>query len=148
MNKFLADAFETAVTEEDDHIVGTEHVEADFEFARQHTISTILKAEDALEKMVELAEASQAPRAFEVVATLVKTLLDGNKDLMELSQRNRTLMTPDRKLQQVPGPGGTTNFFLTTEELQKKLMEAGVDTGLREIKTIEAQPNTKKENDV
>lgn len=69
----------------------TESVKQDFEFARGQMVSAIDKGREALDHMLEIAQQSQHPRAFEVVATLVKTLADANKDLLELSKRKADL---------------------------------------------------------
>lgn len=68
-----------------------ESVKQDFEFARGQMVSAIDKGREALDHMLEIAQQSQHPRAFEVVATLVKTLADANKDLLELSKRKADL---------------------------------------------------------
>ena len=63
--------------------VFNESAKKDFTQAR----STILKMMDqgtvALETLLEIAKQSQHPRAFEVVANLIKTNLDAAKELMD-----------------------------------------------------------------
>jgi hypothetical protein len=39
--------------------------------------------------MMSLAKQSESPRAFEVASTLMKTLLDANKDFVEMSMKKK-----------------------------------------------------------
>jgi len=93
----------------------TEQVEQDFEYARGSLIDTIEKGREALSSMLDIAGQSQHPRAFEVVATLVKTLADANKDLLELSKR-KTDLTGEHAS---PTTVNNNLFVGSTSELQK-----------------------------
>ena len=90
-------------------------VHDDFEFARGNLIAVIEKGQEALSGIVDVAGMSQHPRAYEVVATLVKTVADANKDLLELQKRKKDLTGV--------GPVPTTvnnNLFVgSTAELQQ-----------------------------
>ena len=70
---------------------GDKQVDDDFEYARGNMISAIEKGQEALSGVLEVAGMSQHPRAYEVAATLVKTLADANKDLLELQKRKKDL---------------------------------------------------------
>lgn len=96
----------------------------DFEYARGNMIAVIEKGQEALTNMLDVAGQSQHPRAYEVIATLVKTVADANKDLLELQKRKKDLTGI--------GPAPTTvnnNLFVgSTAELQqliKKQNEQG-----------------------
>lgn len=97
-----------------------ENVNDDYEYARGNLISTLETGNEALQRMLELAGQSQHPRAYEVFATLMRTISDTNKDLLELSQRKQRI---DQKAN--PAASGKTvnnNLFVgTTSELQKIL---------------------------
>tara|TARA_B110000977_G_scaffold201814_1_gene298914 strand:- start:18676 stop:19116 length:441 start_codon:yes stop_codon:yes gene_type:complete len=67
---------------EDDTIV-------DIEQARGNIKNIIEQGDDALKEMIELAKQSESPRAFEVASTLMKTLLDANKDFVEMSTKKK-----------------------------------------------------------
>jgi hypothetical protein len=66
-------------------------IEDDTEFARQNIKTLIQKGNDAAEHIVEIAKQSEHPRAFEVVAGLLKNLADMNKDLLEIQKRKQDL---------------------------------------------------------
>jgi predicted DNA-binding protein YlxM (UPF0122 family) len=92
----------------------------DFEVARQNIHGIIKKSSEALDYLLEVAKASEHPRAFEVVSQLTKTLVDANKDLLELQKKIKELKTEEKQndLKQ-----NVTNalFVGSTSELQKFL---------------------------
>ncbi len=94
-------------------------VDSDFEFARVNMINVIDKGREALDDMLDVAQQTQAPRAYEVIATLIKTLSDSNKDLLELSKKAKEL----KKIDDSSGPKTVNNnlFVGSTAELQKLL---------------------------
>lgn len=75
--------------------VKSNSVDDDFQYARGNLISIIEKGQEALNGMLEVAQMSQHPRSYEVAATIIKTLSDANKDLMELSKRRKELERDD-----------------------------------------------------
>lgn len=61
----------------------------DIELAKKNIENIISLGDDAVKEMVEIAKQSESPRAFEVVSTLMKTLLDANKDYVDMSTKKR-----------------------------------------------------------
>ena len=61
----------------------------DIELAKANIENIINLGDDSVKEMVEIAKQSESPRAFEVVSTLMKTLLDANKDYVEMSTKKR-----------------------------------------------------------
>lgn len=59
----------------------------DRELARQTFRKMIQKSENMLDSLVQIAEATEHPRAFEVAANLVKTIADVASKLDEVSSR-------------------------------------------------------------
>jgi hypothetical protein len=66
-------------------------VEDDAEFARRNLKSLIEKGNTAVDGILNVASATDHPRAFEVAATMLKTMADMNKDLLEIQKRKRDL---------------------------------------------------------
>ncbi len=93
-----------------------DNVSSDFEYARGNLIAAIEKGQEALSGMLDVASQSQHPRAYEVVATLLKTVSDANKDLLELQKRKKDL-TGEMPM----GPTTVNNnlFVGSTAELQQ-----------------------------
>lgn len=96
-----------------------DQVENDFEYARENLMDVIGKGQEALFDMMDVARQSQHPRAYEVLSTLINTLVGANKDLLDLQTKKKKLLEtdPEATAQQV-----TNNLFVgSTAELQKML---------------------------
>lgn len=98
--------------------------EHDFELARKNLQELAKKGNKALDELILLAQNSEHPRAYEVVATLIKTLADTNKDLLDARKRKIDI---DKARGVSPSEGSKTvnnNLFVgSTSELQKFLRE-------------------------
>jgi len=68
-----------------------DEVQDDAEFARQNLRDLIEKGSDAADHIIAVAKQSDHPRAFEVVAGMLKNLSDMNKDLLEIQKRKQDL---------------------------------------------------------
>ena len=66
--------------------VSEQNVSSDYEFARSSLYNVIENGQDAMQELLQIASTSQHPRSFEVLATLMRTLVDANKDLLSLSK--------------------------------------------------------------
>jgi hypothetical protein len=91
---------------------------SDYDFARQNLYDVIGKGNEALDYLLELAKASEHPRAFEVVGQLTKTLIDANTNLLDIQKKVKELTKTD-------SPQNVTNalFVGSTSELQKLLKD-------------------------
>lgn len=90
-------------------------VDDDYHFARCNIVNIIQKGQEALDGIMDVASMSQHPRSYEVAATLIKTISDANKDLLELAKQKKAINGEDSKPQNV-----TNNLFVgSTAELQK-----------------------------
>lgn len=89
----------------------------DYTYARENLYDVIERGTEALDYLLELAKASEHPRAFEVVSTLTKTLVDANKDLLEVQTKVKKLKEEEKPDQ----PQNVTNalFVGSTADLQK-----------------------------
>jgi hypothetical protein len=61
-----------------------EDISNDFKYARENLYSVIEQGNHALEQLLDVARASEHPRAYEVVSTLMTTLVNANKEKKEL----------------------------------------------------------------
>ena len=64
-----------------------EKLDKDYDYARTNFYNVIESGTEALEQMLDVAKASEHPRAYEVVATIMKTLIDSNKELVAMSSK-------------------------------------------------------------
>jgi flagellar capping protein FliD len=70
-------------------------IDDDFATARKNLHQIIHKGNDALEEALLVAKSSEHPRAFEVVGGLIKTLVDANKDLLDIQKKLKDLKKSD-----------------------------------------------------
>lgn len=99
-----------------------DHLQDDYEASRETYKELIDKGNEAIDLMMELAKDSQHPRAFEVLATLLKTQADNNDKLLELQKRLKQLKEPAKGVQ---SPNVTNNnvFVGSTTDLQRFLLD-------------------------
>jgi hypothetical protein len=91
----------------------------DFEMARSNIHEVIQNGTYAIEKLSQIADSSQHPRAFEVLAKLMDTMLQANKDLLELQKQIRDIDAADSPTNE-EAKSVTNNLFVgSTAELQK-----------------------------
>lgn len=92
---------------------------ADIELAKRNIENIIGLGDDAVKEMVEIAKQSESPRAFEVVSTLMKTLLDANKDYVELSTKKRYAKEEEETKQETNITNN--NLIVSTADLLKMI---------------------------
>ena len=95
----------------------------DYEYARSNFYNVIESGTEALEQMLDVAKASEHPRAYEVVSTIMKTLVDANKDLVAMSTKK---VESEEKASSESPNGLTTNnnlFVGSTNELQQLIKD-------------------------
>ena len=101
------------------------HVDADFEYARLNLRELIAKGNDALDNLAFIAKNSEHPRAYEVIAMLIKTLTDANKDMIELQKKKVGIEAAVAKAaepKKVTTNNTNNNLFIgSTSDLQKLL---------------------------
>lgn len=97
-----------------------DQVENDFEYARRNMYDIIGQGQEAIARLMDIADQSQHPRAYEVVANLIKTMADTNKDLLDLTKKKRELQPKKEEAKQQV----TNNLFVgSTAELQTMLQK-------------------------
>jgi hypothetical protein len=99
-------------------------VETDTEYARRNIRDLIDKGSVAVDNLLQVSKESEHPRAYEVVAGLMKTMADLNKDLLELQKRKKDLQP---QLDSASNRGNITVekavFVGSTAELLKQIRE-------------------------
>ena len=98
-------------------------IEKDYEYTRGNLYSIIEKGQEAINGILELAEDSQMPRAYEVAGQLIKSVSDATDKLMDLQKKLK-----DVNEEQQPKRPNTVNnalFVGSTAELQK-LLKSGL----------------------
>lgn len=99
--------------------------ERDYKYARDNFYNVIEKGTDALEQMLDVARASEHPRAYEVVSTLMKTLVDANKDLVKMGDDKRKA---ESNIEDKDTKTVNNNLFVgSTSDLQEMLRDMKED---------------------
>ena len=96
-----------------------DHISTDYEYTRGNLYSIIEKGQEAINGILELAQESEMPRAYEVAGQLIKNVSDATDKLMTLQQKLKEVNAEEKK-----GPTNVTNnalFVGSTAELQKLL---------------------------
>ena len=89
--------------------------ERDLEYSRENLYHLIERGRDALDGILNLADQSQSPRAYEVAGQLIKTVTDTNRDLIDLQKKAKELFEKGQDPRTVPN-----NLFVgNTAELTK-----------------------------
>lgn len=114
------DVLEVSVVHNEDQY---KDIDSDYMYARENLYGIIENGSSALDSLVNIANASESPRAFEVVSHLMKTLTEANKDLLEIQGKVKKLK---EETQSTNNPNVTNNslFVGSTVELQKMLEDS------------------------
>jgi hypothetical protein len=100
-------------------------VHEDIAFARSNIRNLIRQGNSAVGDILEVARASEHPRAYEVASNLIKTMAEMNKDLLDI-QKKKIELTGEKP--KVPENQHTINvdkavFVGSTSDLIKKIKE-------------------------
>jgi hypothetical protein len=66
-------------------------LESDFNVARTNIRELLRKGDGAIDELLKVANESEHPRAYEVAATLIKTMADLNKDLLDIRKKKNEI---------------------------------------------------------
>ena len=95
----------------------------DFEYARRNYHDLLAKGTDALDEMIEVARATEHPRAFEVFSNMMKHEADINGNLIDLRKKKKDFDKKD-ELIELPKGQTTNNVFIgSTTDLQRMLKQ-------------------------
>jgi len=95
----------------------------DFEFVRRTYYDLIVKGSEALEEMMEVAKATEHPRAFEVLSGMMKNVADVNGNLLDLHKKQKDLKKEDELPKELPNQTTNNVFVGSTSDLQRMLMK-------------------------
>lgn len=103
----------------------TEDIRKDYEYTRGNLYSIIEKGQEAINGILELAQESEMPRAYEVAGQLIKNVSDATDKLMDLQKKLKDINKEEEK----KGPTTVNNalFVGSTADLQKMLKNVSKD---------------------
>ena len=137
MKNNLDDAFNITPTQvevdETDVVVGVDRekpdrltkddITKDYEYTRGNLYSIIEKGQEAINGILELAQDSEMPRAYEVAGQLIKSVSDATDKLMDLQKKLKDV--EEDNVQKGPSTVNNALFVGSTAELAK-LLKNGV----------------------
>lgn len=98
----------------------SDQVNNDFEFSRRMYYTLLTKGEEALEDMMDVAKATEHPRAYEVLSAMMKNVGDINDKLMDMHKKKKDIMTVE-KPKQLENNAPTIAFIGSTTDLQRAI---------------------------
>jgi len=92
----------------------------DYEYTRGNLYSIIEKGQEAIDGILEIAQESEMPRAYEVAGQLIKSVSDATDKLIDLQKKLK-----DVNEEQSKGPTNVTNalFVGSTADLAKLIKQ-------------------------
>jgi hypothetical protein len=122
----IGNEIEIILPKQPEPIINTPHedddIKADYNLSRRTFRDLINKGNQAMESLTDLAKESESPRAYEVLATMMRTVADTTKDLYDLQKKTKDLMDDGKKEQ----PNVTVEkavFVGSPTDLLKKIKE-------------------------
>ena len=105
---------------------------SDYETSRANLHNLVMKGQEAVDGIMDVARASDHPRAYEVAALMIKNVGDVTDKLIDLQRKMKELDADDKRV-----TNNTTNamFVGSTSDLQKML------------KNINKSESTRQDND-
>jgi hypothetical protein len=96
-------------------------VKKDYDYTRGNLYSLIEKGQEAINGILELAQESEMPRAYEVAGQLIKNVADATDKLMDLQKKLKDI----EEERGIKGPTNVTNalFVGSTADLAKLLKQ-------------------------
>ena len=96
-------------------------IKKDYDYTRGNLYSLIEKGQEAINGILELAQESEMPRAYEVAGQLIKNVADATDKLMDLQKKLRDI--EEEKVSKGPTTVNNALFVGSTAELAKLLKQ-------------------------
>ena len=97
----------------------------DYEYTRGNLYSIIEKGQEAIDGILELAQESEMPRAYEVAGQLIKSVSDATDKLMDLQKKLKDV--EEEKASKGPSTVNNSLFVGSTAELAKMLKSVNLE---------------------
>lgn len=95
----------------------------DFTHSRDNLRALLVTGQKALEQALLVAQASEHPRAFEVVGNLMKQMADVNQQLLDLHNQKQKIEAPSKKDSSLSKTVNNNLFVGTTADLNKLIKD-------------------------
>lgn len=103
----------------------SDDIKKDYDYTRGNLYSLIEKGQEAINGILELAQESEMPRAYEVAGQLIKNVADATDKLMDLQKKLKDI--EEEKVSKGPTTVNNALFVGSTAELAKLLKQQSED---------------------
>ena len=105
----------------------TYDVDGDMEFVKDNIRTIIDTGNEALGEVAALAKQADSPRAYEVVSTAIKAMLDANKEYVAVVEKQKEFKDEKGETEN-KAPGDVTNNILvmSSAEILEKILETNL----------------------
>jgi hypothetical protein len=100
-------------------------IQQDYELTRAQLHSLVIKGQQAIDGILDVADASNHPRAYEVAGQLIKNVADVADKLLDLQKKMKDI---DEKPKLTPTTVNNSLFVGSTAELSKLLKQNSNET--------------------
>jgi hypothetical protein len=107
---------------EENYLVNRNDIKKDYEYTRANLYSLIEKGQEAINGIMELAQESDQPRAYEVAGQLIKSVADTTDKLIDLQKKLKDVEEDSGK-KSVNVTNNSALFVGSTAELSKLLKQ-------------------------
>lgn len=107
----------------------SDDIKKDYEYTRGNLYSLIEKGQEAINGILELAQESEMPRAYEVAGQLIKSVADATDKLMDLQKKLKDI---DEEKQKGPTTVNNALFVGSTAELAKLIKQQAMEETKKE----------------
>lgn len=94
-------------------------IKKDYEYTREQLYTLIKKGQSALDNVIDLANATEQPRAYEVASQMLKNVADVADKLLLLQEKMKNIQESTKRVS--PTTVNNALFVGSTSELQKLL---------------------------
>ena len=117
------DTTEVGITKPERHVKSD--IEKDYDYTRGNLYSIIEKGQEAINGILELAQDSEMPRAYEVAGQLIKSVSDATDKLMDLQKKLKDV--EEEKVSKGPSTVNNSLFVGSTADLAKMLKSVNLE---------------------
>lgn len=78
---------------ENKQVTDDKQVEADLKYVRDNLYDLISSGSTAIDQMMSIADQSQHPRAYEVLANMIRQMVETNKDLLDIHEKKKKIQS-------------------------------------------------------
>lgn len=99
----------------------------DIELARENIVGMLKTGADSMDTLSEIAKATESARAYEVLSAMMKTMLEANRELVNMAKERKYEKTEQPSQHATPATTNVTNnnLIMSTSEILRLLKNGG-----------------------